>query len=351
MTPKIFLGLTVAAAVSLTAAGLSYYNTRTWTSSVAAGEPVFRDLARRHEEIALITIVKGDETITIERNEAGWGIRERDGYPASADEVRETIVGLTQMQVIESKTRNRELYDLLSLGDPAAEGAASKLVQLRDAEGNSVAELVLGKTKYGVLGPGRNGVYVRIPGDPQSWLVSGDIGAPLDVRGWAEKSVFDIPPADIARVTIAHGDGDFVVYEREDPASEQPTFRLANLPQGATLKSDADLPFEVRSIGQLELWDVRSAGTVEMAEGATEATIDIATVDGLHVTVHMVSGGADEYWLSAFAWGEGDAAERARAISDRARGWEFMVQSYKAKVFGKHMADLVDMPEDGDGGS
>jgi hypothetical protein len=351
MTPKIFLGLTIAAAVSVAAAGYTYYSTRVWDSSVAAGEPVLADLGDRQEEIALVTIVKGEETITIERTDAGWGIRERNGFPANADEVRETIVGLTRMQVLESKTSNPDLYELLNLGDPVAEGATSKLVQLRDAEGDTIAELVLGKIKYGVLGPGRNGVYVRIPGTAQTWLASGDIGAPLDVRGWAEKSVFDIAQADISSIGITHADGDMVVYEREDPESAEPTFHLANLPEGATLKSDADIPFQVRSIGQLELWDVRTASDDAMPEGATETTIDIATLDGLNVTVHMISDGAEEHWLSAFAWGTGDAAERAREISERTRGWQFMVQTYKANVFAKRMDDLVDMPQDGDGGS
>jgi hypothetical protein len=350
MTPKLFYSLSIAAALSLAAAGGTYYTTRSFTSAVEAGDPLFPDLLQQAGDVASLTVIQGTDTITVERSEDGWGISERNGFPANADEIRETIVGMTRMLVVESKTRNEERYELLQLEDPAAEDANSKLVQLRDADGDIIAEVVLGKIKYGLLGPGRNGVYARVPGDPQSWLVSGDISAPLDVRGWADKKVFEFSPAEISRVTISHADGDRVVLVRDDPESEEATFRLENLPDGETLADDADLEFQVRSLGQLELWDVRVSGTVEPPEGASETTIDVATVDGINVTMHLVSDGEEDHWVTMSAWGVGDAADAARELSERARGWSYQIQSYKANVFGKRLAELLAATEE-DGGS
>ncbi len=342
MTPKLFYGLTIAAVVTASAASITYYTTRTWSSQVAAGDAVFSELADQQEEVASLTIAQGGESITLERGETGWGIAERDGFRANADKIREAIVGLTQLQVYEAKTRNPDRYSLLELGDPEADDAKSKLVHLRDGDGNTLAALVLGKVKYGLLGPGRNGVYARIPGNDQSWLLNGSIPAPTEVRSWADKTVLDIPPEDISAIRISHGDGEHVVIERANPDAETPVFVVANLPDGAAMKSDADLPFHVQSTGQLELWDVRRAASSDMAEDSVETTIDIELANGVNVTLHMVTEGGEEHWVSAFAWGGAEVANEVRVINERARGWQFMVQDYKAEVFGKRMADLIE---------
>ena len=237
------------------AAGTTYYSTRTWAPSSEQGDALFPKLSATADKITSLTISQGEETITIKRDGDTWGIADRSGWPANSDEVREVIVGLTQMRVVEEKTRNEARYKLLHLEDPATEDAQSKLLQLDDASGKNIATVVLGKIKFGVLGPGRNGTYVRKPGTPQTWLVSGSMDAPTDVRGWAQKAIYEIPKDDVSQIRISHpGDEDVVLVRGEEEGAD---FTLANIPEGTKLRQDADIGFVASALAQLELWDVK----------------------------------------------------------------------------------------------
>jgi hypothetical protein len=344
MTPKLFYGLTIAAAVSLAAAGTTYYSTRTWAPSTEQGDPLFPELAEAAANVASLNLQQGEETITIARNGDAWGISDRSGWPANTEEVREVIVGLTQMQIVEEKTRNEARYELLHLEDPAAKDAQSKLLRLDDENGKEIVTVVLGKIKFGVLGPGRNGTYVRKPGDPQTWLVSGSMDAPTDVRGWAQKAIFDIPKDDVSQIRISHpGDEDVVLARGEGDGAE---IALVNVPEGSKLRSDADIGFITTAIAQLELWDVRKREEIK-GDPEKEIISEIITKNGLTVFVNVVASEGDDNWVTVEAQAVGDAKQLADEINARADGWVFMIQSYKADNFKKRLSDLTeeDKPE------
>ncbi len=344
MTPKLFYGLTVVAALSLAAAGTTYYSTRTWAPNTSQGDPLFPGLSTAAGKVAAVTVQQGSETITIARNGDVWGIKDRAGWPANAEEVREVLVGLTQMQIIEEKTRNEARYKLLHLEDPASDDAQSKLVRLDDASGNAIATVVLGKIKFGVLGPGRNGTYVRKPDNAQTWLVSGSMDAPVDVRGWAQKAIFEIQKDDVAQIRISHpGDEDIVLARGE---GEDADIALANIPEGSKLRQDADIGFIATALAQLELWDVKKRD--EVAGDPDSAIIsEIITKGGLTVFVNMIASEGDDHWVTVEAQGVGEVKPAADEINARADGWVFKIQSYKAESFKKRLSDLTeeDKPE------
>ncbi len=344
MTPKLFYGLTIVAAVSLAAAGTTYYSTRTWAPSSEQGEALFPKLSDAASKVASLTITQGDETITIKRDGETWGIGNRSGWPANSDEVREVIVGLTQMKIVEEKTRNEARYKLLHLEDPASDDAQSKLLRLDDENGKEVATVVLGKIKFGVLGPGRNGTYVRKPGTPQTWLVSGSMDAPTDVRGWARKAIYEIPKDDVAQIRISHpGDEDVVLVHGEGEAGD---FTLAGIPEGAKLRQDADIGFIASALAQLELWDVKKRDEVK-GDPANEIISEIIVKSGMTIFVTVVASEGDDTWVTVEAEAAGEAKVAADAINARAGGWVFRIQSYKADNFKKRLSDLTeeDKPE------
>jgi len=352
MTPKIFYGLTVAAAVSLSAAAISHYQSQSWSSSVAVGEVLFPDLAGLAEKVVSLSVQKGGETITITRLGDGWGIKDRSGFPADPEEVREAIVGLTQMTIVEDKTRNEARYKLLNLGDPALKDSQSKLLHLTGENDKTIATIILGKVKFGVLGPGRNGTYVRKPGDPQTWLVSGDIDAPTDVRGWAEKSIFEIAKESVSQIKIAHPDNEEVLLVRGEGEGDVFAFGLVNLPEGAKIKAGVDLSFVATAIAQLELWDVKKAQAVGDESAGQQVVSEIIAKDGLKVVVRFISSEGEDHWVTVEADGSDAAKKAAAAINARAKGWMFKIPTYKAENFKKRLSDLIDPaapaePEDG----
>ena len=54
---------------------------------------------------------------------------------------------------------------------------------------------------------GRDGQYARIASAAQSALLDMVLEVPGDATGWADKTVADIPSADVAEVEIIHPDG------------------------------------------------------------------------------------------------------------------------------------------------
>ncbi len=344
MTPKLFYGLTIVAVVSLAAAGTTYYSTRTWAPGSEQGDALFPKLSATAGKIAALTITQGKNTITIKRDGESWGISDRGGWPANADEVREVIVSLTQMKIVEEKTRNEARYKLLHLEDPASDDAQSKLLQLDDESGQSIATVVLGKIKFGVLGPGRNGTYVRKPGTAQTWLVSGSMDAPTDVRGWAQKAIYEIPKDDVAQIRISHpGDEDVVLVPGE---GEVAGFTLANIPEGAKLRQDADIGFIAGALAQLELWDVKKRDEIK-GDPEKEIISEILVKTGMSILVTVVASEGDDHWVTVEARAVGEAKPAADIINARADGWVFKIQSYKAENFKKRLADLTeeDKPE------
>lgn len=348
MTPKLFLGLTATAAASLALAGVVYYDAQTWAPNTASGEPLLPDLGGQAEKVVSVAVKTNDNVVTVVKKGDGWGIAERSDFPADADEVREVIVGLTQMTIIEEKTRSPARYKLLDLDDPEAEDSEAKLVTLSDADGKPVASLVLGKVKFGVLGPGRNGTYVRKPGDPQTWLVSGDVEAPISVRGWAQKAVFEIPKEEVAQIKTVHTDAEQVVLVRGEGAGDVSAFGILDLPEGAKLKQGADLAFLASSIAQLELWDVKKS---DAPDTGGVATTEIIAKNGLKVTVRLVSSEGEEHWVTVEADGPDGAKKTVDEINARAKGWMFKIPTYKANNFKKRRAELIEPPAETDGDS
>ena len=350
MTPKLFLGLTVTAAASLALAGVVYYDAQTWAPNTASGEALLPDLGAQAQNVTSVSVKTNDNIVTVVKKGDGWGIAERSDFPADADEVREVIVGLTQMTIVEEKTRSPERYKLLDLDDPEAKDSEAKLVTLAGADGKAIASLVLGKVKFGVLGPGRNGTYVRKPGDPQTWLVSGDVEAPISVRGWAQKAVFEIPKEEVAQIKTVHADAEEVVLVRGEGAGDVSAFGILGLPEGAKLKQGADLAFLASSIAQLELWDVKKSEAAD-AGGAGVATTEIIAKNGLKVTVRLISSDGEEHWATVKAEGPDGAKKAVEEINARAEGWVFKIPTYKANNFKKRRAELIEPPVKTDGGS
>ena len=351
MTPKLFLGLTVTAATSLALAGVVYYDAQTWAPNTVSGEALLPDLGGQAENVTSVSVKTNDNTVTVVKKGDGWGIAERSDFPADADEVREVIVGLTQMTIVEEKTRSPGRYKLLDLDDPEAKDSEAKLVTLAGADGKAIASLVLGKVKFGVLGPGRNGTYVRKPGDPQTWLVSGDVEAPISVRGWAQKAVFEIPKEEVAQIKTVHADAEEVVLVRGEGAGDVSAFGILNLPEGAKLKQGADLAFLASSIAQLELWDVKKSEASDAGTAAGVATTEIIAKNGLKVTVRLVSSEGEEHWATVKAEGPDGAKKAVEEINARADGWVFKIPTYKANNFKKRRAELIEPPAKTDGDS
>ena len=334
--PQHFARLAVVTALSVIIAGACYAYFNRWSAGKVEGAAVLPSLARDAGLVAAIELAQGDRKLTLEKAGELWRVRDRGGHPANPERVRSLIVALQNAQLIEPKTASRDKFKLLELEDPGEKDAKSRSVRLLDTKGLPVAEIVLGKSRHDAFGSGKGGTYVRRPTEDQTWLATGDLKAPLEIRDWVQAAIFEIEQAKIGKVTLEHPGEDPLVVEKGDGKEQK--FKLAQVPDGMKLKQGAAVDQIPQGLASIDLEDVRKLDVTPT--GDKVSVIKLEAEGGLAVSFRLRKDG-DASWLSLSATGEGEAKKKADEINQRA-GWEFKVPQWKADQISKRRADLLE---------
>src|SRR5262245_41186980 len=171
----LILGVLAVGVVAVAAIVSRRDRAETPTDSVApAAAPFFEGLAPRLNDVALIQIKHGEKEFTIQKAGDAWQVAEKGGYPAKAEDVKKALFQLGGLRKAEERTTKPALYSELGVqdpdGKPPKEGQTGpSLVTLKDAGGQPVATAIIGNTKWGA----KPGVFIRKPGEAQSWLAEG----------------------------------------------------------------------------------------------------------------------------------------------------------------------------------
>lgn len=337
--PQHFAALAAVTALSvMTAVGL-YAATYRWSAGTVEGTLLLPDLSRQAADLATIEIRQADQKLTLARAADGttWSIAERDGYPAAPERVRALVQALARTTLVEPKTANREKHKVLELDEPGAPKTKGRAVRLLDTKGKPIGDVLVGKARHDTFGPGRGSVFVRRPGEAQSWLAMGSPKPSVDLKDWITITVFETELAKIKSVAIEHAGSPPLVVDRE--AGKEVKFKLATLPEGMKLKKDAGLDQIAQGVASIELDDVRRL--VKPTPADKVVTIKLAAEGGLAVTFQVVPAGEDG-WLSLSATGEGDAKKAADALNARTVGWQFKIPKWKVQQLTRRAADVLE---------
>jgi hypothetical protein len=335
MKPRYFLFLAISALVATALAAITHANRQPALEIKKAARPLAPDLVRNVDRLSAIEVKQGDKSLTIERKGEAWSIKERGGYPAKADVARSLVARLAASEFVDPKTRVAANHGVLELEDPAGKDAKSRLVRLVDAKGAALTEIVVGKRKYEAFGPSRPGTYVREPKAVETWLATGDIDVPVDVRGWAQSGIVDLPADKITKVTIALAGEAPLTIEREQPGK----YKLLGVPEGRKLKQGGLVDETARAAASVELDDVRKA--VPAAASDKPSVITVLSEGGptVKLTLRKDPGGD---WLAVVAEGDGEARKAADAITARTGGWEYKIPAAKAGALLKTIGDFLE---------
>jgi hypothetical protein len=217
--------------------------------------------------VARIEVKSKDQKTTVRKDGERWVIDDRGGYPALFDKVKATVVAVADLEVLEPKTTNKELYPRLGVEGIDAEPSSSVLVSLADGQSKPLAALLVGKPRSG----GPLGTYVRRPDEPQAWLVRGQVEVSADPVEWMERDLLNIAPERIREITIEKaGDKPVRVFKKEPKDKD---FVLADLPKGAKLKSQLTLNGLANALEQLRLDDVKKRAGFELPKERTVTTL------------------------------------------------------------------------------
>ena len=336
MTPKTFIWVAVSTAVALAAAVGSLARDTGYRPAAGAGEKVFPGLLEHVNDVASVVIEHAGGKITLENGVRGWTMKEREGYPARTVKIKRSVLGLAQLQLSEAKTRREEKFAKLELRDLGAKGAKSKRVKLFDGAGKVVADLLIGKRRGTMAGTTGGGLYVRKPGDQQTWLAAGDANFSGTTENWLERKIVDIKGARVQTIVIRHPDGEIVKLSKA--AEKTGDFTLDTLPEGKKVTLQFDLNAIGKALADLQLDDVKkdTGGFDDDTAVRGMTATEVLTFDGLFVQVRIIKrDGA--HWIRLEAAGEG-----ADGITARTQGWVYKISDYAASNLTKRLADLVE---------
>lgn len=329
MTPKSFIVLAVATAVSVVAATGATFTDRDAPVLAAAGERLFPDLADRASDIAEISVKYGDMEMTISRSESGF-IDNASGYPVDTAKLRELVTAMTMAEIVEAKTTDPARHADLGLAAPGSKEGAGIHVTFGDAEGNAIASVISGKSDY-TLGGVAGGQYLRHGDEDATWLVRGQIDPPTGRADWFDTQLFKTDAADIASVSLIPAKGEPIsLIEKQDKLKLETA-----LPEGR-VANEASIGRISSLFSSLEFSDVRAADK----SAKTGAKLTAKIKDGGTVTVSalVAAEDADKIWVRITADGDGKAV---RALTDRVKGFDFVLQDSNAELLGWSLDDLT----------
>ena len=320
--------MAVAAAAGLATAGGE-------GGSAGQNVPALPGLAGKLGEVATVEVRRSGLDLTFVRKGDNWLVKEKADYPADAAKIRRIVLALADMTLVEPKTAEPALYPRLEVGDPGK--GKSTMVTLDDKSGAALARLIVGKRSFDRLGEGNDGVYVRKPGERQSWLARGSLDFSDETPNWLARRIVDIPDKDVAKVVLTQPDGTALTLSR---AKAEAKFAVENPPKDAKYKSDTALGEPAMALETLDLDDVLPAEKFPVPDkGVTTAAY--TTFDGLTVSVKLFPHDGKD-WIAVGAAGSGKSAAAAKKINEKTAHWVYEIPSYKAKMMQEKLADLLE---------
>jgi hypothetical protein len=294
-----------------------------------AASLAFPGLAARLAEARRIEIRRQDGVLTLLRQGEAWVLPAKGGYPVRPERVRELLVGLTELRLVEPRTADPGQHDRLGVEDPARPGSTALLLRVLAADDQPIAELVIGRRRVRTQGNVPESAYVRRPGESQAWLAEGRLPADADAQLWLDRDIANIAGDRLRRVTIRRTGEPELVLARGDEA--EPRLRVER-PADAPPLDEVALDEVARAFEFLTFLDVRPAGD---APGTALGESRFALIDGMAVTVAPSQDG-ETVWLRLAAEGPGSDPFNARW-----RGWAYQVGAWKEKAFIPRLADLL----------
>jgi hypothetical protein len=265
-------------------------------------------------DVAQIELRDAKNKTTLVRKENGWVVQERSGYPAEFKAISDLIIKLIDLKVVQSDTIGESLMPRVQLVEPAkakdgGEGAGTQ-VELKDAAGKTLANVVLGKTilKKDPGNPLPNAVdgvpagrYVRVLDNNNVVVVSDPLAnASAEPGKWLDKS---FAKAERIKTLALAGDGGWKISR--DQEWSQWKFAAG----GGDLDASSAVA-AVNGLGNLSFNDV--AVTAKPEDEGTPIVLTAETFDNLTYTYRMAKRKTgDEYLVNISVVGEPPATRTA----------------------------------------
>lgn len=349
MSPRVFLGWLVLTAVTVVLTIVVGLGRETASFDLIERAPVFAELRDAPESATRIEIESRFGAFTMNQSGEGWVTPERDDYPIDDADVRRLIVGLSDMRYVERKTSNPERFHRLEVQDIDEELSDSVYVKVQNAQGEVLAETIVGRPSARFFEGRVSGTYIRENGTNNVWLVTGVTNVQTRLVPWLQRNIVGIPANQVASVSIATDEGDYTISR--DAATDD-AFAITGAPEGRKLDGDKATSVS-RALASVELEDVRTPTELTLPDDASTASV--TTFDGLTVNVRLAELDRKKWAIFDAAYtgdpadqSDGAVAARAAAeeINARVGKWVYWLPSSTFTNLTRPLDDVLVTKED-----
>ena len=304
--------------------------------AIGIGDSAIPELLDRINDVNKIQIEHSLGKITLSSDDENWTVKEASSYAGRTSKIKRAILGLAQLKLREPKTKLRDKYPKLELLDPTSVGAKSKRVYLIDKKGQTIGDIILGKRRPSIPGSNVGSIYIRFPGQKQTWLADGDVDISSNITEWLERKIININSKRVNKVIIRHENGDILEVFKKTP--EDPTFLLKNIPVNKKITSETEPSTIGKVLENLVLENVMKEATVGSFSLKGSLIADFITFDGLSVRLYQFNRNK-KFWITIEASGD---HKDAAVINKRTKGWVYQIADYSGAILMRRMKDFVE---------
>ena len=308
------------------------------------------ELAAKVNDIAWLRLKSaGNETVaTLIRGDSGWVMEEASGYPVDWGLLKGLLSGLSQAEIIETKTTNPAYYPRLGVEDISSADAAGVMIEFSADSG--LPAVIIGNRAQG-----RTGQYARPARAAESVLINASLNIPLSQTDWLDTEIVDISDSEVVEFKTIHPDGETIKAMKASADDEN--FQLQDIPSERAIKSDWTVNSIANALADLQLEAVAPAGDFDWNDAVR---FSLLTADGLLIESELLGVGENESWIRLEATvyttairtdmeapeGSVDTTERAQAINSRVAGWAYRIPARSSGLMNKRRDDLLQPVEE-----
>ena len=309
-----------------------------------------------------IEVKSKDGDLVIARQGEHWVAKSYDDYPVKSDTVKQALVQLASLKIVEAKTSKPEKYAQIGVEEVTAPTASGRLVTLKTKDATQ-ASVIIGK-QHPAKAASAPRYYVRRAGEPSATLVEGDLTFSGKANDWVDTAVVDLPVERVHQVTVVPQGETPIVVSKASP--EVQLYDLAQVPAGFEVKARAT----VSSIGGI-LLDAKFERVIaagKLAGLTPSAVATVETFDGLTATVARYDFNSAAYLTFKFAHTPEKAvaskppqpatkdspspppsalktpeevAKEVTALNTKLNAWAYGLPEYKSRLLEKKLSELI----------
>jgi hypothetical protein len=301
------------------------------------------------DAIDSIVIGKGEDAVTLKRQQGRFFVVNKDNYPAKASQINDLITKSLEIQRSQSVTDNAANHEDLGV----TEEEANTVVRFFRPDSSLITGVIAGKTKE--LG---QGTYVRLASSDTVYVAQSMPWLGGTAMSYIEQELVSVKREDIESVTVSSANGEYTLKSTDDGKSAI----LENIPTGKKFKSNdgdsvftaltslrcddvkkksSDLTFDRQYICRLKDSTVY---TLKIAQ-KDDKTFVICEADFTDRTPVMVGSKAESEEELKKKEAKLLARDNAKNFASKHQGWIYEIAEWKAKNLIKELSDLIEDEE------